>query len=188
MSSQLEPSPRAPQLSVAYVRARGLVRTGAMRQLAAFVDQAKPHVMGVCEIDAGDALSLATRFALQWAYRGRQALFWKTPFRAHAVHDRYLPARAAHLFDRRGLLVVDADLDGAPCMLAATQLSSERESYVPELRFARRHLRGETRALLFADVPAHHEGFSDLGYSEIADGVYERGFPAGALRAANATV
>lgn len=159
-----------------------------MRELAAFVDASAPHVMGICEIDAGDALSLATRFALQWAYRGRQALFWKAPLRAHAVHDRYLPVRAARLFDRRGLLLVDADLDGAPCMLAATEISSEREGYVPEMRFARRHLRGTDRGLLFADAPDYGIGFSDLGFERIADGIFARAFSIAEVRARSATV
>lgn len=159
-----------------------------MRKLAAFVDAQQPHVVGICEIDAGDALALATRFALQWAYRGRQALFWKAPVRAHTVHDRYLPLRAARLFDRRGLLIVDAECDAQPCMLAATQLSSERTAFVPELRFARTHLRGSVRALLFADVPHYRVGFADLGFVRIEEGIFARGFTADALRGAAVTV
>jgi len=159
-----------------------------MRELAAFVDACAPHAMGVSDIDAGDALSLATRFALQWAYRGRQALFWQTPFRAHAVHDRYLPVHPARLFDRRGLLIVDAQLHSAPCVLAATQMSAERESFVRELRFARTQLRGHRRALLFVEMPAHRIGLADLGFSQIAHGVFARGFSAQTLRAAIATV
>lgn len=159
-----------------------------MRELAAFVDEVKPHVMGVCEIDAGDALSLATRFALQWAYRGRQALFWRAPFRAHAVHDRYLPVRAARLFDRRGLLVIDADVDGVPCALAVTQLSSVREQFIVELRFARSHLRGTQPALLFAQMPPYRVGFSDLGFERIHEGIFQRGFAALSLRAAAAII
>jgi hypothetical protein len=159
-----------------------------MRELAAFVDSAKPYALGICEIDAGDALSIATRFALQWAYRGRQALFWKTPLSAHAVHDRYLPVRAARVFDRRGLLIVDAQLHGAPCMLAATQMSGERERLIPELRFARKHLRGDRRALLFADMPVYRVAFADLGFARIADGIHARGFSAGSLHAHVATV
>lgn len=175
-------------MRVAYVRARGLVRTGAMRDLASFVDAKNLQVMGICEIDAGDALSLATRFALQWAYRGRQALFWKAPFRVHAVHDRYLPVRVPHLFDRRGLLIVDADIEGEPCMLAATQISAEREGYVPEMRFARSHMRGAQRALLFAELPDYGIGFADLGFAQIAHGIFARGFSSGELRAESATV
>jgi hypothetical protein len=188
MTSQFESSPRAPQLSVAFVRGRGLVRAGAMRKLASFVDEAQPHVMGVCDIESGDALALATRFALQWAYRGRQALFWKKPFRVHAVRDHYLPVQSARIFDRRGLLIVDAELSGQACTLAATQLSSEREWYVRELRFARGHLRGDASTLLFADVPAPARRFSDLGFEEICDGIFVRGFSAQALHASSATV
>lgn len=173
---------------MAYVRARGLVRAGAMRRLAAFVDERKPQVIGICDIDAGDALSLATRFALQWAHRGRQALFWKMPFHAHDVHDRYLPVRGARLFDRRGLLIVGAELDGAPCMLAATQISGEREGFIPEMRFARRHLRGAQRAMLFADAPDYGIGFSDLGFARIADGIFVRGLFPNELHAQSATV
>lgn len=159
-----------------------------MRNLASFVDAEKPQVMGICEIDAGDALSLATRFALQWAYRGRQALFWKAPLHVHAVHDRYLPVRVPRLFDRRGLLIVDADIAGEPCMLAATQISSEREGYIPEMRFARSHMRGAQRALLFADVPGYGIGFADLGFVQIADGIFARDFSLGELRAQSAAV
>lgn len=170
------------------MRAHGLVRAGAMRKLAAFVDAQQPQVMGICEIDAGDALALATRFALQWAYRGRQALFWSAPVRARTVHDRYLPLRAARLFDRRGLLIVEAECDAQPCILAATQLSSERSAFLPELRFARTHLRGTTRALLFADMPPYRVGFADLGFTAVDDGIFARGFAAGALRGAVATI
>ena len=159
-----------------------------MRKLAAFADAQRPQVMGVCEIDAGDALSLATRFALQWAYRGRQALFWKAPFRAQTVHERYLPVRGARLFDRRALLIVDTELDGEPCTLAATQLSQERGSFVPELRFARAHLRGSQRALVFVDMPEYRTGFADLGLRRVDDGIFARGFDAAVLGTAVAIV
>lgn len=159
-----------------------------MRKLAAFLDTVRPHVLGVCEIPAGDALSLATRFAYEWAYRGKQALFWSARFRAHAVHDRYLPSSAARLFDRRALLVVDGALEGAPCMLAATQLDGARESLIADLRFVRRYLRGSGPALLFAQLPDYRIGVSDLGFSRVADGIFERGFAPGALRAQTARV
>lgn len=159
-----------------------------MRVLASFVDRSQPAVMGISEIDAGDALSLATRFALQWAYRGKQALFWKSPVRAHAVHDCYLPIRAARVFDRRGLLMVDAHIDTEPCTLAATELSAERHAFVPELRFARRHLRGNRRTLLFVDVPVYRVGFTDLGFTRIEEGIFARGFSTGALAASVVTI
>lgn len=170
------------------MRARGLVRSGAMRSLASFVHDVTPHVMGICEIDAGDALALATRFALEWAYRGRAALFWRAPFRASAVHDRYLPGGAARLFDRRGLLIVDADREGAPCTLAATQLGASRETFVPELRFARSQLRGALPALLFVDMPPYRLDFRDLGLQAIGEGIFARGFARAELQAAAATV
>lgn len=159
-----------------------------MRKLASFVDTNKPHAMGICDIESGDALAIATRFALEWAYRGRQALFWKAPFRARAVQDRYLPASAARLFERRGLLIVDADCAGEPCMLAATQLSTQREAYIPQLRFVRSRLRGLNSAVLFAGVPDERDRFSDLGFRQIADGIFTRGFALEALHAASVTV
>jgi hypothetical protein len=159
-----------------------------MRRLASFVADAKPHVMGICEIESGDALALATRFALQWAYRGRQALFWRAPVHALAVRDRYLPPRARRIFDRRGLLIVDAQIDTVACTLAATEFGADRESYVGELRFARTQLRGAAPALLFVQAPAPAKRFADLGFQERAQGVFVRGFPAADVRAATAIV
>jgi hypothetical protein len=159
-----------------------------MRKLAAFVSESSPQILGVCEIESGDALALATRFAMQWAYRGRQALFWRAPVRVDRVHDRYLPMRGGRIFDRRGLLVAEAEIDEAPCILAATQLSVQRDSYVPELRFARAHLRGDTPALLFAQAPPPAKRFADLGFQELAEGVFIRGFSAPSVRAVTATV
>jgi hypothetical protein len=159
-----------------------------MRRLASFVDKVQPHVMGIGDIESGDALALATRFALQWAYRGRQAIFWKAPLHVRTVHDLYLPVQAARIFDRRGLLMVDAELFGEACTVTATQFSSERTWYVRELRFTRGHLRGGEPALLFADVPVAARRFSDLRFEEIGDGIFARGFPAEKLRAVSATV
>lgn len=159
-----------------------------MRKLAGFVADSEPQVLGVCEIESGDALALATRFALQWVYRGRQALFWRTPVRVRAVHDRYLPPRGGRIFDRRGLLVLDGEIDDAACTLAATQFSREREYYVGELRFARAHLRGAAPALLFVEAPVPAKRFGDLGFEEYADGIFARAFPSANLRALTATV
>jgi hypothetical protein len=159
-----------------------------MRSLASFVDEAQPHVMGICEIESGDALAVATRFALQWAYRGHQAIFWKAPFGVRAVHDLYLPVQGARIFDRRGLLILDAELSGQACTLAATQLSSDRASYVRELRFTRGHLRGGDPALVFADVPAPARRFSDLGFAQLGNGIFARRFAAEKLRAVSVTV
>lgn len=154
-----------------------------MRALAALIDAERPAAFAVCEIDAGDAFSLATRFAVQWAYRGRQALFWNGDFRAHRVRDLYLPLRGAHLFDRRGLLRVDASYEGRECTLVTTQFSSERDGRVPELRFARKQLRATARdSIFFAHLDDRSIGFEDLGFhdatgnSQSQERVYVRGF------------
>lgn len=137
-----------------------------MRQFAERIAAESPSFFAVHGIDAGDALALATRFDCGWAYRGRQALFWRDAFVAHDVYDRYLPVLPLRPFDRRGLLEVRGDYAGKPLTLVAAQFSEDR-SRVRELRFLRsdlRHVPG--RALLF--VAGHYEGgrigFRDLGF------------------------
>lgn len=113
---------------------------------------------------------MATRFDCEWAYRGAQALFWRQPFLAHEVHDRYLPAPPLRPFERRGLLEVNGEIDGLPLTLIATQLSSDR-SRVREMRFVRTALRAiEGDVLLFVagfDPGAQRYGFHDLGVRRI---------------------
>ncbi len=153
-----------------------------MRSLAAFVARHQPAVLAVCEVDAGDALALATRFALQWAYRGKQALFWERRFEAFAVRDLFLPFVAARPFDRRGLLRVDGTLAGERCSLFATQIAEARAQRVIELRFARLRVR-ETSvpAILFVRLPDRRISFGDRGFSDVlgAHGASERIFVRG---------
>lgn len=133
-----------------------------MRGLASFVENEKPDVLAICEIGSGDALSLATRFALHWAYRGRQALFWNERFNAGEVHDLYLPGR------RRGFVRVDGMLDSQPCTLVATQLSDERTVRIPELRFARAEVRSmRSAAIVFAHLHDRTIAFDDLGLLDV---------------------
>jgi hypothetical protein len=154
-----------------------------MRSLAAFVARHEPDLFAVCEIDAGDALALATRFAREWAYRGGQALFWNGTLRANAVRDVSLPFRAIKPFDRHGLLRVEGRLLGESCALFATQFASERERRIPELRFARDHIRGvRGPALFFAHLADRRIEFADLGYRDAlaaspgAERIYVRGW------------
>lgn len=154
-----------------------------MRSLAAFFAHHDPEIFAVSEIDAGDALAIATRFARQWAHRGGQALFWNDAFNAHSVHQAYLPFRASKPFDRRALLHVDGSVNGRPCAMYATQFGPSRRQRVPELRFVREQLRG-TRglALLFAHLPMRRIAFGDLGYVDTFgatpadERIYARGF------------
>ncbi|HET9029618.1 MAG TPA: hypothetical protein VFN49_05525 [Candidatus Aquilonibacter sp.] len=137
--------------------------------MAEEIARESPAFFAVHGIDAGDALALATRFDRGWAYRGRQALFWSNAFRAHEVHDRYLPAPPLWPFDRRGLLEVDGDYAGARVTLVAAQLATDR-SKIRELRFLREALRRtQGRALLFVagHEPASRVGFTDLQFTAV---------------------
>lgn len=138
---------------------------GAMRTVAELVARRNPDVLCVHDIDPGDALALATRSNLQWAYRGAQALFWAQRIKARAVHDRYLPVAPLRPFDRRGLLQVDVEVEGWRFALCASQFSTERTLRVRELRFARatiRELQGPV--VLFVARPDDRIGFEDLGF------------------------
>lgn len=127
-------------------------RAGAMRSLAAFYDRARADVLAVTEIDAGDALALATRFALQWAYRGGQAVFWQRGLRATAIRDNYLPFSPARPFERRGVVEVTLQVFGAPCTVLATKVSAQREPRVREVRHLRTVARGAQRACIVLAV------------------------------------
>ena len=153
-----------------------------MRTLAASIAQAAPDVLAVFEIEPGDALALATRFALQWAYRGHQALFWSAAFRAARVRDMYLPAVGALPFERRGFISVEAEYRGRPCVLAATQFSDERRARIAELRFVRGHLRAAAGDAIFcAHLRETRIAVGDLGFRDAveppagAEHVYVRG-------------
>lgn len=170
-------------LKLLYVHAFGLVKSGAMLALASLVAREEPQALAVCEIEPGDALSLATRFALQWAYRGRQALFWRDVFNVREVADLYLPARADRPFDRRGFIAADASYEARRCALVTTQFAIERSSRIPELRFARAQLRSVAYdAVLFAYLRNRAIAFEDLGFRDIApedaraERMYVRGF------------
>jgi hypothetical protein len=166
-----------------------------MRTLASIVAREEPDVLGVCEIEPGDALSLATRFALQWAYRGRQALFWRDVFQTPRVHDSYLSARPDRPFDRRGFVRADTTYLGRQCALVTTQFGSDRATRIPELRFARTQLRHAPHdTVVFAHLVDVTIAFADLGFRDAipddagAQRVYVRGFDDVAITAVAATV
>jgi hypothetical protein len=146
------------------------------------VDECDPTLLAVCDIDAGSAYALATRFVREWVYRGRQALFWTSAFTTGAVHDFYLPFIPARPFDRRGLLRVDGSFDGSPFALFATQIAGSRDG-VPELRFVRQTVRAAnaSRALAFVQTENRRIGLRSLGFEEIGPSdaselqVYARG-------------
>ncbi len=164
-----------------------------MRKLAGFTAHVNPDILAVCEIGSGDTRSLATRFAMQWAYRGRQALMWKNAFAPETVKARYLPA--ANPFDRRGLVLVDGALHDKPCTLVTTQFASRRAERIAQLSFVRARLEGvRSDALFFASIPVTETHFDDLGFREAGapdssnERVYVRGFDSVKVRAVIATV
>ncbi len=143
-----------------------------MRSLAAFIDRVDPDVLALCEIDAGDALALATRFARQWAYRGSQALIWKPRLQQMRVRGAYLPRAPLRPLERRGLLRVSIRLNDEALELIATQVAPQREQRVRELRHLRSSLRRiGSRCLLLAVLPDAKIGVSDLGFQKLVSGL-----------------
>ena len=154
-------------VTVSFVHALGLTRAGAMRALAEHVSVSKPDLLALSEIDGGDALALATRFDLQWAYRGGQALLWNGRFTAADVYDSYLPGAPLQAFERRGLIRVDGKGDGKDLSLVASRFATDR-SRARDLRFTRGVLRSVPvpRMLLFiTNPPAQSDAFRDLGFT-----------------------
>jgi hypothetical protein len=166
------------------VRAHGLLRSGAMRNLAAFVAHERPDVLAVCEMPSGDSLSLATRFALQWAYRGRLALFWNETLSANTVRD-----------EQRGFLRVDGTIENESFCIAIARFSRDRRARIPQTRFVRGELRAApNRAALFAQRVPRRDIFGDLGFEDATppagdeERIYVRGFAPSQARVLLATV
>ncbi len=132
-----------------------------MRVVAQAIDAKTPAIFAVHGIEEGDALALATRFARDYVYRGRQALFWNATFTAREVLDRY-----------RGLLRVDGTFAGGRLALVAARFASDRAQRVHELRRARSVLRGtKSPVLLFVSGVVEGEvGFADLGFATLTSG------------------
>ena len=154
-----------------------------MRSLAAFVARTDPTIFAVTEIDAGDALAIATRFELQWGYRGGQALFWKSPFQSARVYDAYLPFSPARPFERRGILRVAMQADDTPLTVVATQIGTQRDQRIRELRALRTALRKvEGACLVFCIFASGKIDLHDLGLARATcrgthdEAIYTRGF------------
>lgn len=153
-----------------------------MRSLAAFLARTNADVFAACEIDAGDALAVATRFALQWGYRGGQALFWKPALTALSVQDTYLPFSPLRPFERRGFLsVAIRGLTGFTAV--ATQIGRERDQRIRETRYLRTRLRAlEGSAIVFGIIGTSRTDLYDLGFVRAGcrgaddEAIYVRGF------------
>ena len=140
-------------------------RAGAARSLAAILERVQPDIFAVCEIDAGDALAMATRFVLQWGYRGGQALFWRPELRAGPIRDAYLPYSPMRPFERRGMVGVDLQIGAREVALLATQIGAQRDQRIREWRSVRTTLRTVAgAAVVFCVLPAGKVGLEDLGF------------------------
>ena len=136
-----------------------------MRSLAEQVSSTKPDILVISEIDDGNALAVATRFDLQWAYRGGQAVMWNARLAPLSVEETYLPP-ALPALQWRGLLRVDLRCDNAALSLFTTRLAPDR-SRVRDLRFVRSVLRREaaSSSILFVTNPPKRDTFRDLGFA-----------------------
>ncbi len=128
-----------------------------------------PDVLALSEIDDGDALSVATQFGYQWAYRGGQALFWNARFAAARIEESYLPAPPLQTFERRGLLRVDGRCGKRELTLLTARFASNR-GRARDLRLTRsviREIRAPCVLLFVANPPAAGSAaFRDLGFTE----------------------
>jgi hypothetical protein len=156
-------------LSLALLRARGLREGGAMLSLAAFIDKHQPDLLALSDIEPGDALALATRFARRWAYRGGVAILWNDCFAVTRIRDLYLPSTPIAALERRGFLCVEGRCDAGPLALFATRFTRERER-IREVRFARTAVRQwpDDGLIFTADAPKGPGAFRDLGFASIA--------------------
>ena len=140
-----------------------------MRSLAADVAARNPSIFAVSGIAAGDALAIATRFDCNWAYRGAIALFWDDSYKAHEVHDRYLPMPGLNVFERRGMLEVRGERGGKALTLFAAPFSDDK-SRIREIRFVRTALRAiDGDALLF--LAGYGTGTERIGFDDINQSV-----------------
>ena len=150
-----------------FVRAHGLARAGAMRALAEQVSATTPDLIAISEIDDGGALAVATRFDLQWAYRGGQAILWNARLAPRSVEESYLPP-ALPALQWRGLLRVDLRIGDVELSVFSTRLATDR-SRIRDLRFVRSVLRRDrmSRAILLVTNPPNRgsAAFTDLGFA-----------------------
>ena len=170
------------------MRAAETVRRGRLREILAFAQRESPDVLAAGDIDPGDALTIATRLALEWAYRGGQAIFWNARFDPAEISEAYLP-RSPAVLKRRGLLVVRGAIDGMQLTIAATQVDAAREQRIRQLRFVRERLRGADPAIAFAPIGAGRIALDDLGFARAESAcTWVRGIPRENVRALEITI
>ena len=171
------------------MNARDLLRTGSMRALAQYVASKTPAVLAVSGIGAGDARSLATRFGLQWVYRGRQALFWDQHFTATRIDTAYVQARSP--LRRTGLIEVHGMLSNEQCTLAVTHIAAESAPVQLDSVVKRLLLHG-ARAVVCIRSHRPASALIARGLTVVTPPqelqVFARGFDRGAFAAVTATI
>ncbi len=153
-----------------------------MRSLAQFFARIDPEILALCEIDAGNALSLATRFVRHYAYRGGQALFLKSSIAITAVRDEHVPLWPSRPFDRRGVVCVKARHGNGNISILTAKIAREREQRAAEIRHLRNVVRAlETPAVLFINLPhqaaLHFPGYERVAFARpLSERIYQSGF------------
>lgn len=153
-----------------------------MRSLAQFLADTDPDIFALCEIDAGDALAVATRFARQYACRGGQALFLKSSVEITAARDEPLPLWGGRPFDRRAVLWVQGRYGERGVSVLTAKIASGREQRSAEIR----HIRNVARSLespavllihLNREAVLHFPRYQRVSYHRpLSERVYQSGF------------
>ncbi len=153
-----------------------------MRSLAAFLARTDPEIFALCEIDAGNALALATRFVRQYAYRGGQALFLKSSGSITAVSDEPVLLWPSRPFDRRGVVCVKARRGNGMVSVLTAKIASRRKQRAAEVRHLRNIVRAlETPAILFVhlthEAALHFPGYERVAFARaLSERIYQSGF------------
>ena len=170
------------------MHAGSAARRGGLREVLAFAQRESPDVLAAGDVDPGNALTIATRLAMEWAYRGGQAIFWNARFEPAEISEAYLP-RGPGMLKRRGFLAVRGTIAGVALMIAATQLDASREQRIPQLRFVRERLRGAGAAIVFAPIGTGRVTLTDLGYARMDSAcTWARGIPPESVRTLEITI
>ncbi len=153
-----------------------------MRSLMQFLARTDPEIFALCEIDAGDALAVATRFVRQYAYRGGQAVFLRNSVDITAVRDDYVPLWPGRPFDRRGVVWVQARYGSRRVSVLTAKLASGREQRAAEIRHVRTIVRALERPAVVLihcsrDAALHFPRYQAVAYPRpVSERVYQAGF------------
>ncbi len=153
-----------------------------MRSLAQFLAGTDPDIFALCEIDAGDALAVATRFERQYACRGGQALFLKGGVEITAARDQQVPLWPSRPFDRRAVVWAQARYGEHRVSILTAKIAGGREQRAAEIRHVRKVVRSLAKpAVLFIhlarDAALHFPQYERVAaHRPVSERVYQSGF------------